>query len=113
MNEKEKIFPGLLAHSVIKSQQMATGIAGKPLANGVSQNGKKSPTPGKGPAPAPAPPVNVPPPPCAPYCPKPGQLKIEKKGKIVNDLVDIDFEQTVMKYEIFFSQKIIIYIIFF
>ena len=111
MNEKEKIFPGLLAHSVIKSQQMATGIAGKPLANGVSQNGKKSPTPGKCPAPAPAPPVNVPPPPCAPYCPKPGQLKIEKKGKIVNDLVDIDFEQTVMKYEIFIS-KIIIYIIF-
>ena len=87
---------GLLAHSVIKSQQMATGIAGKPL-NGVTQNGqKKSPTPMKAPAPA-APPVNVPPPPCAPYCPKPGQLKIEKKGKIVNDLVDIDFEQTVMK----------------
>ena len=25
------------------------------------------------------------------------QLKIEKRGKIVNDLVDIDFEQTVMK----------------
>merc|ERR1712203_635854 len=45
---------GLLAHSVIKSQQMATGIAG--------------------------PPVNVPPPPCAPYCPLPGQLKIEKRG---------------------------------
>ena len=27
------------------------------------------------------------------------QLKIEKRGKIVNDLVDIDFEQTVMKYD--------------
>ena len=27
----------------------------------------------------------------------PFQLKVEKKGKIVNDLVDIDFEQTVMK----------------
>merc|ERR1719400_1040616 len=66
---------GLLAHSVIKSQQMATGIAGKPL-NGVTQNGKaKSPTPRGG---APGPPVNVPPPPCAPYCPLPGQLKIEK-----------------------------------
>jgi len=76
----------------------ATGIAGKPM-NGVTQNGQKakSPTPAKG-AP-PAPPVNVPPPPCAPYCPKPGQLKIERKGKIVNDLVDIDFEQTVMKYD--------------
>ena len=53
----------------------------------------KSPTPSK----PTAPPINVPPPPCAPYCPKPGQLKIEKRGKIVNDLVDIDFEQTVMK----------------
>ena len=87
--------------------------------NGVTQNGKVSvisvelqvkvfplqaqpsrpsrPTsksPGKVPAQAP---VNVPPPPCAPYCPLPGQLKIEKRGKIVNDLVDIDFEQTVMK----------------
>ena len=26
-------------------------------------------------------------------------MKIEKRGKIVNDLVDIDFEQTVMKYD--------------
>merc|ERR1719221_1590604 len=66
--------------------------------NGVTANGDKakSPTPAKAPPP---PPGNVPPPPCAPYCPKPGQLKIEKKGKIVNDLVDIDFEQTVMKYD--------------
>jgi len=86
---------GLLAHSVIKSQQMATGIAGKQM-NGVTQNGQKATSPIPKSAP---PPVNVPPPPCAPYCPKPGQLKIEKRGKIVNDLVDIDFEQTVMKYD--------------
>merc|ERR1719250_158863 len=86
---------GLLAHSVIKSQQMATGIAGKPM-NGVTPNGTKA----KSPTPASTKPANVPPPPCAPYCPKPGQMKIEKKtGRIVNDLVDIDFEQTVMKYD--------------
>ena len=30
------------------------------------------------------------------------QLKVEKKGKIVNDLVDIDFEQTVMKWVLSF-----------
>merc|ERR1740123_2938775 len=43
---------GLLAHSVIKSQQMATGIAGKPM-NGVTPNGQKakSPTPSKPAAP--------------------------------------------------------------
>merc|ERR1719495_2986222 len=86
---------GLLAHSVIKSQQMATGIAGKPM-NGVTPHGTKA----KSPTPASTKPANVPPPPCAPYCPKPGQMKIEKKtGRIVNDLVDIDFEQTVMKYD--------------
>jgi len=86
---------GLLAHSVIKSQQMATGIAGKPM-NGVTPNGTKA----KSPTPTSTKPANVPPPPCAPYCPKPGQMKIEKKtGRVVNDLVDIDFEQTVMKYD--------------
>jgi len=98
---------GLLAHSVLKSTQMAAsltgneekgGSPGKSMANGSVANGKaKSPTPATNPiAQIPA---NVPPPPCAPYCPKPGQLKVEKKGKIVNDLVDIDFEQTVMKYD--------------
>jgi len=86
---------GLLAHSVIKSQQMATGIAGKPM-NGVTPNGTKA----KSPTPISTKPTNVPPPPCAPYCPKPGQMKIEKKtGRVVNDLVDIDFEQTIMKYD--------------
>merc|ERR1719483_1243783 len=86
---------GLLAHSVIKSQQMATGIAGKPM-NGVTPNGTKA----KSPTPISTKPANVPPPPCAPYCPKPGQMKIEKKtGRVVNDLVDIDFEQTIMKYD--------------
>merc|ERR1719369_2724438 len=85
---------GLLAHSVIKSTQMAASLTGKTMANGSLSNGKaKSPTPTA------TNPVNVPPPPCAPYCPKPGQLKIEKRGKIVNDLVDIDFEQTIMKYD--------------
>jgi len=99
---------GLLAHSVLKSTQMAAsltgsekekkGSPGKSMANGSVANGKaKSPTPASNPIAAI--PANVPPPPCAPYCPKPGQLKVEKKGKIVNDLVDIDFEQTVMKYD--------------
>merc|ERR1712107_950268 len=89
---------GLLAHSVLKSTQMAASLTGKSMANGSVANGKaKSPTPASNPIAAI--PANVPPPPCAPYCPKPGQLKVEKKGKIVNDLVDIDFEQTVMKYD--------------
>merc|ERR1719249_147133 len=89
---------GLLAHSVLKSTQMAASLTGKSMANGSVANGKaKSPTPATNPiAQIPA---NVPPPPCAPYCPKPGQLKVEKKGKIVNDLVDIDFEKTEMKYD--------------
>merc|ERR1719204_1946954 len=99
---------GLLAHSVLKSTQMAAsltgseqekkGSPGKSMANGSVANGKaKSPTPASNPIAAI--PANVPPPPCAPYCPKPGQLKVEKRGKIVNDLVDIDFEQTVMIYD--------------
>merc|ERR1712168_927405 len=89
---------GLLAHSVLKSTQMAASLTGKSMANGSLANGKaKSPPPATNPIAQI--PVNVPPPPCAPYCPKPGQLKVEKKGKIVNDLVDIDFEQTVMKYD--------------
>jgi len=80
------------------STQMAASLTGKSMANGSVANGKaKSPTPASNPIAAI--PANVPPPPCAPYCPKPGQLKVEKKGKIVNDLVDIDFEQTVMKYD--------------
>merc|ERR1719236_319822 len=42
---------GLLAHSVIKSQQMATGIAGKPAQNGVAaQNGGKAKSPPAAPA---------------------------------------------------------------
>ena len=36
----------------------------------------KSPTPQAGGGPA-GPPVNVPPPPCAPYCPLPGQVRLQ------------------------------------
>lgn len=77
LNTPQNFVSGLLAHSVIKSQQMATGIAGKPAQNGVAaQNGGKA----KSPPAAPAKPANVPPPPCAPYCPKPGQVSGHKQG---------------------------------
>lgn len=89
---------GLLAHSVVKSQLLAQGISGKGATNGLANGKRPSPVPPA--APAAQKPPNLPPPTCHSYCPLPGQTKIEKNvGKIVNDLVDIDFEQTVMKYD--------------
>ncbi|XP_023340512.1 calcium-activated potassium channel slowpoke [Eurytemora carolleeae] len=87
---------GLIANTVVKSQMLAQGIAGKPVQNG----GTRTPNKAKSPTPVKPVPADLPPPTCHPYCPLPGQTKIEKKtGRIVNDLVDIDFEQTVMKYD--------------
>jgi len=81
---------GLISNTMVKSKMLSEGI--NKTGNGVSNGKTKSPTPQK--------PANLPPPTCHPYCPQPGQTKIEKNiGKIVNDLVDIDFEQTVMKYD--------------
>lgn len=86
----KQFVSGLIGSTLMKSQIVASGIAGKE--NGIGNGKKKSLTPQK--------PANLPPPTCHPYCPQPGQTKIEKKtGRIVNDLVDIDFEQTVMKYD--------------
>merc|ERR1712168_836562 len=53
---------GLLAHSVLKSTQMAASLTGKSMANGSLANGKaKSPTPAT--TPIAQIPANVPPPP--------------------------------------------------
>jgi len=103
---------GMVQHTLLKSQQMAQGITGKAAgANGVAPGAAAATATAQPGGPAgqaaanakPATnqkPANLPPPTCHAYCPKPGQTKIEKNvGRIVNDLVDIDFEQTVMKYD--------------